>query len=72
MARYEALGDAVSDILFDATRAAFDEDKAMIESQQQRIETAASGRPLLAFRADGAVLATRRLIERRLKEEVSA
>lgn len=54
----------VSKTLYEVTKSAFDEDKAMLEAQQRRIDTAPPGRELLNFRADQAVVATRRILER--------
>ncbi len=65
MTRHEACGNPdVSKTLYEVSKRAFDEDKAMIEAQQRRIDTAPSGRRLLNFRADQAVVATRRILER--------
>lgn len=70
VARAAALDDAaVSETFRTLTVAAFDQDRAVLEAQQQAIDTDDSGAPLVNFRDDRAGLAARRIIARLLAEQ---
>ena len=63
------LDDAELDrALYELNRAAFDEDAAMIGSQQAKIDELPAGVPLLNFRGDHAAAAARRIVRRKLAE----
>ena len=70
VARAAALDDAaVSETFRTLTVAAFDQDRAVLEAQQQAIDTDDSGAPLVNFRDDRAGVASRRVIARLLAEQ---
>jgi vanillate monooxygenase len=64
------LDDAnVSKIYKDMTDTAFAEDAAMVERQQQLIDSDTTGVPLVSLAFDRAAMAARRIIKRKLEEE---
>ncbi|HVV93316.1 MAG TPA: aromatic ring-hydroxylating dioxygenase subunit alpha [Hyphomicrobiales bacterium] len=68
--RAYALGEeAVSEIFYGVTKAAFDEDAAMIEAQQRTMATDPNGGKLVNFRGDLASQAARRIMDRKLREQ---
>ncbi len=54
------------------TTLAFDEDAAVIEAQQQRIETERTGAALVNFRGDRGGVAARRVVSKKLQDEAAA
>lgn len=63
--------DKISDTLFDTVVAAFNEDKDMIEAQQQVINLD-SDRPMMAMPFDGPLMHIRRKVELAIKKEMVA
>ena len=73
IARSAALDDAnVSEVFRRLTIAAFDQDREVLEAQQRSIAADESDTPLVNFHDDRAGLAARRIIARKLAEQVSA
>ena len=68
VSRRYALGDEdISKLFFNGTKAAFDEDAAMIEAQQHMIASDPRHEPLANLDGDAASVGARRLITRKLK-----
>jgi vanillate monooxygenase len=68
VSRRYALGDeGISKLFFNVTKAAFDEDAAMIEAQQHMITSDPRHDPLANLDGDAASVGARRLITRKLK-----
>lgn len=62
--------DSISRLLQEGVTKAFDEDCGVIVKQQEMVETDKSGTPMANFKADEGGLAMRRIIARKLTEEV--
>ena len=71
--RRYALEDAeISRLFYNVTKAAFDEDQAMIEAQQRRIDSDPRKSPLANLDGDAASVAARRLIAKKLASDTIA
>jgi vanillate O-demethylase monooxygenase subunit len=69
-ARRYALSDpAVSEVFWNVTKTAFDEDQAMIEAQQLRIDSDPRKSPLANLEGDAASVAARRLVAKKIASE---
>ena len=70
--RYVLEDAEISRLFYNVTKAAFDEDQAMIEAQQRRIDSDPRKSPLADLDGDAASVAARRLIAKKLASDTIA
>ncbi len=61
--------EALTEIMAEVTRGAFQEDVVLIEAQQKNIDRARPGKPTIDINADSGVLQARRLLDRLIEDE---